>query len=254
MDSNGARFLRNISINKWNIRILGFKLDVNMSQDSTIFWYFSRCWKLCTAEFKILCHDSCHSEWKRSIPDSAKTFAKMLAEKNDFWANKYFWPKKIFGRKHIWSKKSLAENIFCRTNLWPKTPFTVKVGRKWTRSEKRQKFFVKCILTFVLLGTQRLFLKKKKKKTIWKNGTRLLCALPCLPLLILFQGTHQLDLFCTSTIFISSAFSVLRPLYVDSRTSTSVLRPLSNLDFLLVEKHRSEYSFGRSKVCSKRSK
>ena len=38
---------------------------------------------------------------------------------------------------------------------------------------------------------------------------------------------------------ISSTFSVLRPLYFDL---------LSNLDFLLVEKHRSKYSFGRSKV------
>ena len=37
---------------------------------------------------------------------------------------------------------------------------------------------------------------------------------------------------------VSSTFSVLRPLYFDI---------LSNLDFLLVEKHRSKYSFGRSK-------
>jgi len=73
---------------------------------------------------------------------------------------------------------------------------------------------------------------------------------------------------------ISSTFSVLRPLsyprsflYIDLFTSpsllrcfyfklftsASLLRPLyfdilSNLDFLLVEKHRSKYSFGRSKV------
>ena len=38
---------------------------------------------------------------------------------------------------------------------------------------------------------------------------------------------------------ISTTFSVLRPLYFDL---------LSNLDFLLVEKHRSKYRFGRSKV------
>jgi len=86
---------------------------------------------------------------------------------------------------------------------------------------------------------------------------------------------------------ISSTFSVLRPLYfvrftstrvlrnlyVDSCISTSVvqilyselctstrlLRPLyfeflSNLDFLLVEKHMSKYSFGRNKVVTKKSK
>jgi len=52
---------------------------------------------------------------------------------------------------------------------------------------------------------------------------------------------------------ISSTFSVLRPLYFDRFTSTRLLRPLyfdflSELDFLLVEKHRSKYSFGRSKV------
>jgi len=45
------------------------------------------------------------------------------------------------------------------------------------------------------------------------------------------------------TIFISSTFSVLRPLYFDFSTSTSLLRPLfldllSNLDFLLVEASR----------------
>jgi len=38
-------------------------------------------------------------------------------------------------------------------------------------------------------------------------------------------GTHQFELFCTSTIFISSTFSVLRPLYF-LFTSTRVLRPL----------------------------
>ena len=39
-----------------------------------------------------------------------------------------------------------------------------------------------------------------------------------------YLGTHQFDLFCISTIFISSAFSVLRPLYFDLSTSTSLLR------------------------------
>jgi len=43
-------------------------------------------------------------------------------------------------------------------------------------------------------------------------------------------GTHQFDPFCTSTIFISSAFSVLRPLYFNLYfvrfTSTRVLRTL----------------------------
>jgi len=60
---------------------------------------------------------------------------------------------------------------------------------------------------------------------------------------------------------ISSTFSILRPvsylrpfLYFELFTSTfSVLRTLyfdllPNLDFLLVEKHRSKYSFRRSKV------
>jgi len=37
-------------------------------------------------------------------------------------------------------------------------------------------------------------------------------------------GTHQFDLFCTWTIFISSTFSGLRPLYFGSRTSTTLLR------------------------------
>ena len=69
----------------------------------------------------------------------------------------------------------------------------------------------------------------------------------------------------SSTIFIFSTFSVLRPLYFRRFTSTSVLRTmyfqlctsnsvlrlayfdlLSNLDFLLED--RSKYSFGRSKV------
>ena len=71
-------------------------------------------------------------------------------------------------------------------------------------------------------------------------------------------GTHQFDLFCTSTIFISSTFSVLRPLYFDRSTSTALLRPLyfelftstsvlrpRNLDFLLVEKFGQK---DRSKV------
>ena len=69
---------------------------------------------------------------------------------------------------------------------------------------------------------------------------------------IALVGTHQFDLFCTSTIFISSTFSVLRPLYFALSTSTSLLRTLyfnllSNLDFLLVEKHGSKYSFGGTK-------
>ena len=58
--------------------------------------------------------------------------------------------------------------------------------------------------------------------------------------------------FCTSTIFRSSTFSVLRPFYFDLSSFTSLFRPmyfdlLSNLDFLLIEKYRSKYSFGRSK-------
>jgi len=69
-------------------------------------------------------------------------------------------------------------------------------------------------------------------------------------------GTHQFDLFCTSTIFIYSTFSVLWPLYFALSTSNSLLRhtyfglctsTLSNLDFVLVQKYRSK-SIGRSKV------
>ena len=51
-------------------------------------------------------------------------------------------------------------------------------------------------------------------------------------------GMHQFVLFCTSTIFVSSTFSVFRPRYFDL---------LSNLDFLLVEKYRSKYSLSRNK-------
>ena len=40
---------------------------------------------------------------------------------------------------------------------------------------------------------------------------------------------HQFDIFCTSTIFISSTFSVLRPLYFHSHTLTSVLRHISQI-------------------------
>ena len=69
-----------------------------------------------------------------------------------------------------------------------------------------------------------------------------------------FDHFHIFDFFCTST-------ALLRPLYFvrfasqsrsfHSLTSTFVLRPLyfdllSNLDLLLVEKHRSKYSFGQS--------
>ena len=46
------------------------------------------------------------------------------------------------------------------------------------------------------------------------------------------MGTYQFDLFCTSTIFISLTFSVLRPLYFDLSTSTSLLR-LAYFDFEL---------------------
>ena len=46
------------------------------------------------------------------------------------------------------------------------------------------------------------------------------------------MGTHQFDLFCTST-------ALLRLAYFDI---------LSNLDFVLVEKYRSKYSLGQSKV------
>ena len=63
----------------------------------------------------------------------------------------------------------------------------------------------------------------------------------------------------SSTIFIYSTFSALRPLYFDLSTSSALLRLvyfdlLSNMGFLLVEKHRSKYSFGQSKVWPKRSK
>jgi len=57
-----------------------------------------------------------------------------------------------------------------------------------------------------------------------------------------------------------SGYALVRPfLYFDRSTSTSLLRTLyfdilSNLYFLLVEKNRSKYSFGRSKVVTKRSK
>ena len=51
-------------------------------------------------------------------------------------------------------------------------------------------------------------------------------------------GTHSFDLFCTSTALLRLAYFDIFP----------------NLDFLLVEKHRSTYSFGRSKVWPKRSK
>ena len=45
---------------------------------------------------------------------------------------------------------------------------------------------------------------------------------------------------------ISSTFSVLRPLYFDSLTSTSVLRPFVKSG-VLIGSYRSKYSFGRSK-------
>ena len=65
-----------------------------------------------------------------------------------------------------------------------------------------------------------------------------------------------MDLDCTMLspgVRISSTFSVLRPLYFELFILTRLLRPLyfeffSNLDFLLVEKYRSKYSFGWSKV------
>ena len=55
-------------------------------------------------------------------------------------------------------------------------------------------------------------------------------------------------------------YTLVRPfLYFDRSTSTSLLRPLyfdllSNLEFLLVEKYGSKYSFGRNKVWPKKSK
>jgi len=56
----------------------------------------------------------------------------------------------------------------------------------------------------------------------------------------------------SSTFSVLRPFSYIRPLYFELFTSTRLLRSLyfdllSNLDFLLVEKHRSKYSFGRSK-------
>jgi len=108
---------------------------------------------------------------------------------------------------------------------------------------------------------------------VWRHSTEIFFDI--LNFLHPFWGTHQFDLFCTSTIFIYSTFSVLRPLYFDLSTSTALLRPLyfdlftstrllrplyfdifSNLDFLLVETYRSKYSFGRSKgvEVQKRSK
>jgi len=59
----------------------------------------------------------------------------------------------------------------------------------------------------------------------------------------LVSGTHQFDLFCTSTIFISSAFLV--KLYFDQNCrSTCTSRPLRSPD-LKVEVQRSKYRKGR---------
>ena len=49
-------------------------------------------------------------------------------------------------------------------------------------------------------------------------------ACPKLVFKSLYLGTHQFDLFSTVTIFISSTFSVLRPLYFDLFTSNSLIR------------------------------
>ena len=64
---------------------------------------------------------------------------------------------------------------------------------------------------------------------------------------VITSDTHQFDLFCTFSYVYFHIFDLLC-------TSNSLLRPLyfdilSNLDFLLVEKYNSKYSFRRSKVC-----
>jgi len=71
------------------------------------------------------------------------------------------------------------------------------------------------------------------------------------------QGTHYFDLFCTSTIFISSTFSVLRPLKADRFTSRRLLRPFVKSGLLIGREAQVEVKFGqkgRSKVVTKRSK
>jgi len=50
-----------------------------------------------------------------------------------------------------------------------------------------------------------------------------------------FEHFRMFDLFFTSTIFVCSTFSLLRPLL-----RTFYFDLLSNLDFLLIEKYRSE--------------
>ena len=60
-------------------------------------------------------------------------------------------------------------------------------------------------------------------------------------------GTHQFDLFCTSIIFISSTFYILRPTHF---TSTCTSRPISSPDLTKcrsreVEVERLNYKKGR---------
>ena len=78
----------------------------------------------------------------------------------------------------------------------------------------------------------------------------------------ILRGTHQFDLFCTSTIFISSTFSVLRPtdftttkillrLFSPNFTSTCTSRPRRSPDLTKgrskrVEVKRSKYRKGRT--------
>ena len=59
----------------------------------------------------------------------------------------------------------------------------------------------------------------------------------------IYKGTHQFNLFCTSTIFIYSAFSVLRPLFFDLITSTRVLRPFVKSGLLICGDVQVEVQF-----------
>jgi len=56
-------------------------------------------------------------------------------------------------------------------------------------------------------------------------------------------GYASVRLFCTSTIFISSTFTVLRPLYFDLYTSTRVHRPFAKSGLLIGREVQVEVQF-----------